>query len=81
MSEKGQHDQMALLLMIWRKVQVKKNDMNERIDEGKQAECPDGTPPDDVEEGVSERNNDKNKKIDEGKNEGETTYSDSTTMD
>ena len=34
-----------------------------------------------MEEGVIERNDDKNKKYDEGKNEGETTDSESTTMD
>ena len=59
---------------------MKKDDNNERIDEVKEAECPDGTPPDDMEEGLSERNNNKNKKYDEGKNEGETTNSESTTI-
>ena len=34
-----------------------------KIDEGKKAECPDGTPPDDMEEGVGERNNDKIKNM------------------
>ena len=38
----------------------KKDDKNEKIDEEKEAECPDGTPTDDMEEGVSERINDKN---------------------
>ena len=54
---------------------MKKNDKNEWIDEGKEAECRDDIPPDDIEEGVSERNNDKNKKYDEKKYEGETTDS------
>ena len=31
-------------------------------DEGKEVECPDGLPPDDTEEGVSERKDDKNDK-------------------
>ena len=30
---------------------------------GKEAEFPDGTPPDDMEEGVSERKDDKNEKL------------------
>ena len=38
-------------------------DKSERIDEEKEAACPDGTPTDDMEEGVSERNNDKNKNM------------------
>ena len=36
---------------------------NEMIDEEKKAEFPDGTPPHDVEAGVSERNDDKNKNM------------------
>ena len=40
-----------------------KYDKNERIDEGKEAECPDGTPTDDMEEGVSERKYGKNGKL------------------
>ena len=34
-----------------------------------------------MEEGVYDRNNNKNEKYDQVKNEGEITYSDSTTMD
>ena len=34
-----------------------------KIYEGKEAECPDGTPPDDMEEGVSEKKVDKNEKL------------------
>ena len=34
-----------------------------------------------MEESVYERNNNQNEKYDEGKNEGETTDSESTTMD
>ena len=34
----------------------KQDDKNVRIDEEKVAACPDGTPPDDMEEGVSEKN-------------------------
>ena len=33
----------------------------------KEAECPDDTPPDDMDEGVSERKDDNNEKNDEGK--------------
>ena len=44
-------------------VSEKKDDNNEKIDEGKEAECPDGTPPDDMEEGVSERKDGKNEKL------------------
>ena len=43
-------------------------------DEGKEAKFPDDTPPVDMEEGVKDING-------EGKNEGETTDSESTTMD
>ena len=32
-----------------------KDDNNERIDEGKEAECPNGTTPDYMEDGVSEK--------------------------
>ena len=39
------------------------NDRNENFDEGKEVEFPDGTPPDDTEEGVSEIKDDKNKKM------------------
>ena len=35
MREKKQNAQISLLLIIWRKVKVKKDDNNERIDEGK----------------------------------------------
>ena len=38
---------------------------NKKIDEGKEAECPDDTPPVDIEEGVSERKDDKNENNDE----------------
>ena len=38
-----------------------------KIDGGKEVELPDDTPPDDMEEGVSERKDDKNEKNDEGK--------------
>ena len=34
----------------------KQDDKNVRIDEGKVAACPDGTPPDDIKEGVGEKN-------------------------
>ena len=44
----------------------KKHDKNEIIDEENEAECPDCTPPDDMEDGVSERKDDKNEKIDAG---------------
>ena len=33
----------------------------------KKAECPDDTPPSDIEESVSDRNDDKTEEIDEGK--------------
>ena len=52
LTEKRQNDHMALLLMIWRKVQVKKHDKDEKIVDRKYAECQYGTPPNDVEEGV-----------------------------
>ena len=52
----------------------RKDDNNEKNDEGKEAECPDDTPPVDMQEGVKDIN-------DEVKNEGETTDSKSTTMD
>ena len=55
MGGKKQNAHMTLLLMIWRKVFVKKDDKNEKNDDGKEAEYPDDTPPDDMEEGVSER--------------------------
>ena len=50
---------MSLLLMIWRKVKVN--------DEEKEAACTDGTPSDDMEEGVSDEKDDKNATIDEEK--------------
>ena len=34
-------------------VRERKNDKNEKNDEGKEVECPDDTPPDDTEEGVA----------------------------
>ena len=37
-----------------------KYDMSEKNDEGKKGKFPDGTSPDDMEEGVSERKDDKN---------------------
>ena len=43
-------------------VSERKDYKNKKIDEGKEAECPDGTPPDDMEEGVSEKKDDKNEK-------------------
>ena len=46
---------------------IEKNGENKNNDEGKEEKCPDDTPPDDMEEGVSERKDDKNEKIDEGK--------------
>ena len=42
-----------------------KHDKNEIIDEENEAECPDCTPPDDMEDGVSERKDDKNERFDE----------------
>ena len=57
------------------------DDKNENNYREKEAECIDDTLPDDIEEGVYDRNNNKNEKYDEGKNEGETKDSDSTTMD
>ena len=54
---------MTLLLMIWRKVQVKKDYKNEIIDEEKEAEFPDSTPPDDMEECVGDEKDDKNDRI------------------
>ena len=55
-------------------VSDRKDDKNGENDEGKEAEFPDDTPPDDMEEGVNYIN-------DEGKNEVETTDSESNTMD
>ena len=46
--------------------------------EGEEAECLDDTFPDEMEEGVNDRNKNKNEKYDEEKEEGETTDSDST---
>ena len=40
-------------------VSEKKDDKNEKIDEGKEAEFPDTTPPDYMEEGVSEKKDEK----------------------
>ena len=56
MREKRQHAHMALLLMICRKVKLKKNmtRMKNTYDEN-EAACIYGTPPDDMEEGVSEK--------------------------
>ena len=55
-------------------VSDRKDDKNEKNDEEKEAECLDDTIPFDMEEGVKDIN-------DEVKNEGETTDSESTTMD
>ena len=69
MMKKRQNAQISLLLLIWRKVQVKKYDKNDRIDEGKSevettdsvsttvndAECPYLTPPVDMEEGLGKK--------------------------
>ena len=44
-------------------VSERKDDKNGKIDEGKNAECPNDTPPKDMEEGVSERKDDKNEKL------------------
>ena len=41
----------------------KQNDKNIRIDEEKVASCPDGTPADDMEEGVGDEKYDKNERI------------------
>ena len=38
----------------------RKDNKNEKHYEGKEAECPYGTPPDDMEEGVGEKKDDKN---------------------
>ena len=43
----------------------KQDDKNFRINEEKEAACPDGTPPDDMEEGVGDEKDDKNVRIDE----------------
>ena len=52
-------------------VSERKYDKNEKIDEVKEAEFPDDTPPDDMEEGVSEKKDDKNKNMMRKKNEVE----------
>ena len=44
-------------------VSERKDNKNENIDEGKEAECSDDTPPDDTEGGVSDRKDDKNEKL------------------
>ena len=44
-----------------------KDDKNERIDEEKEAECPDVTPSDYMEEGVSDEKDEKNEIFYEGK--------------
>ena len=44
--------------------------MNRKNDEGKEAECPDDTPPVDMQEGVRDIKYDKNKINDEGKESG-----------
>ena len=41
----------------------KKHYKNEKHVDGKETECPDGTPPDDMEKGVGERKYDKNEKL------------------
>ena len=41
----------------------RKDDKNEKSDEEKEAECPYGTSPVDIEEVVSDRKHDKNKKM------------------
>ena len=45
----------------------KKHDKNEIIDELKEVECPNGTPPNNMEEGGGEKKHDKNEIIDEVK--------------
>ena len=45
----------------------KKDDKNVTIDEEEVTACPDGTPPDEMEEGVSEKKDDKNEKFNEEK--------------
>ena len=69
--------QISLLLLIWRKVQAKKYDKNDRIDEEKSegektdsvsttvndAECTDLNPSVDMEEGVGKRKDDENDRI------------------
>ena len=67
--KKRQNAQFSLLLLIYRNVQVKQNDKNDRIDEEtsegertdsvsntvNDAECTDLTPPVDMEEGVGKK--------------------------
>ena len=69
MMKKRQNAQISLLMLIWSTVYVKKDDNNDRIDEGKSegettdyvsttvnnAECPDFTPPVDMEEGAGKK--------------------------
>ena len=57
------------------------HDKNEQNDEEKEAEFIDDTFHDEMDEGVNDRNENKNEKYDEEKKGGETTYSDSTTID
>ena len=45
----------------------KKDNKNERIDEGKEAKWPDVTPHDDMEEGVGDEKDNKDERIDEEK--------------
>ena len=54
---------------------------NEKSYKEKQAECIDESFPGEMEEGVNDRNENKSENYDEEKNEGETTDSDSTTID
>ena len=54
---------------------------NKNIYKEKEAECIDNTFPDEIQEGIYDRNNNKNEKYDEGKNEDETTDYNSTTLD
>ena len=44
-------------------VSDRKDDKNEKNDEGKEAYCPDDTSPVEMEEGVSDRKDDKNEKM------------------
>ena len=57
------------------------DDKNEKNYKGKEVELIDETFPGDMEEGVNDRNQNKNENYDGEKNEGETTDSDSTTID
>ena len=46
-------------------VSIKKDDKNEIIDEEKESELPEVTPPDDMEEGVGDEKDEKNERIDD----------------